>query len=170
MKEYKTMDELLKDIAGYENLYAVTEDGKVWSYRRKRFMKISNGNHGYQQVCLTDKNSNQRTLYIHQLVANAYLEPTKFNPDGTPMKTDPEINHKDANKSNNAVSNLEWCDRIYNLEQANKAKAVYCVELDKVFNSQIEAAKELNIYSTNISACCLGKQKTSGGYHWRYVE
>lgn len=169
MREYTPMTELLKDIPNYENLYAATRDGRVWSYRRNRFMKISNGNNGYKQLSMTDKFGNRKSVYLHQLIASTYIKLTPYNPDGTMMKTEPEINHINRDKSDNSVDNLEWCDHFYNLDQADFMRKVYCVELDTEFESAREAARFLNLSSSNILATCRGKQKTSGGYQWRYV-
>ena len=63
----------LRDIPGFEGKYAVTEDGQVWSYQSKKFMKIANGNNGYKQVCLTLDKNRSKNFYIHRLVALAYL-------------------------------------------------------------------------------------------------
>jgi hypothetical protein len=94
------------DIIGYEGLYAITSCGKVWSYKYKKFLKPGrcNDKNPYQKVYLYD-NYKRKICYVHQLVAQAYLE----NPYGYK-----EVNHKDENKLNNCVSNLEWCSRLYN--------------------------------------------------------
>ena len=64
--------------------------------------------------------------------------------------------------------------RAFTEEHRNKigksnSKMVYCIELDKIFESATEASRELGIQQQGISCCCLGKRKTAGGYHWRYV-
>lgn len=90
------------------------------------------------------------------------------------------MNHKDENKENNALPNLEWCDMTYNNnygsrnERAGKAiskalgKPVYCEELNRIFESATIAARELGLDNAHIGKCCKGKLKTTGGYHWRY--
>lgn len=86
----------MKDIKDYEGLYAVTEDGRIWSYRRKKFLKPIVVN-GYLQVHLYI-NGVKKVFYVHRLVALAYLpNPNNF----------PQVNHRDENKQNNDVSNLE---------------------------------------------------------------
>ena len=87
----------MKDIEGYEGLYAVTEDGQVWSYRSQKFLKpwIANG---YYQVTLS-KNGEKKKHKIHRLVAIIYIP----NPDNLR-----DVNHKDENKLNNCLDNLEW--------------------------------------------------------------
>ena len=156
----------MKDIKNYEGLYAITEDGRVWSYKSNKFMTPAQNN-GYLFVNLY-KEHKLKKAYIHRLVAEAYLP----NPDNLP-----EVNHKDENKANNALSNLEWCTRQYNNsygmrnERISKAlgKSVLCVELDRVFRSVIEAAKQLNINSSNIFRALSGGTEKAYGYHWRYV-
>lgn len=153
----------MKDIK--QGLYAITEDGQVWSYQSNRFLKLSDNGQGYLKVNLG--RGDQR--YIHRLVAEAFIP----NPFGYEF-----VNHKDENKSNNSVSNLEWCDRDYNNnygtrnERMAKAKRtpVYCIELDKVFEGVKIAGEELGICRSSIGKCCNGKQQTAGGYHWRYYD
>lgn len=147
-------------------MYAVTSCGKVYSYKSKKFLKPRKHSGGYLQVSLC-KNSKHKTYYIHRLVAEAYLP----NPEELP-----QVNHKDENKENNALPNLEWCDMTYNNnygsrnERAGKAlgKPVYCIELDKTFDSSHAAARELGLIQQSITKCCTGKYKTTGGFHFRY--
>ena len=122
----------MKDIKNYEGLYAVTSCGKVWSYRNNKFLKPGLVS-GYLQVVLADKGS--RAQYkVHRLVAEAYIP----NPKGLP-----QVNHKDENKLNNSVNNLEWMTAEENANYGTRSerignklgKPVYCVELDKVFDS-----------------------------------
>ena len=151
----------MKDIKNYEGLYAVTEDGRVWSYKKNKFLSPSSAN-GYLQVVLSKKGKH-KTYRIHRLVAEAYLE----NPNNLP-----EVNHKDENKGNNTVENLEWCTRDYNVNfgsHPKKRKPIYCVELDKIFIGARQAASELHISRANICSVVLGDRATAGGYHWRYV-
>lgn len=152
-------NEEIRDIKGYEGIYAVTSYGRVWSYRRNKFLKPADNGKGYLFVVLS-VNGQQKTQKIHRLVAQAFLA----NPDGLP-----QVNHKDENKDNNRVSNLEWCDNKYNVTYSI-GRAVRCIELNKVFNCSETAAKELHLAGGSIRRCCKGKQKTVGGYHWEYVE
>lgn len=156
------------DIKGYEGKYAVTSCGKVWSYKTKKFLKIDKNSKGYERVHLC-KNNVGKHLAIHKLVAIAYIP----NPDNLP-----QVNHKDENKENNEVSNLEWCDERYNTNyesarqrQADKVcKAIVCIETGRVFLSQIEAGKTLTVSHRHISDCCKNQRHTCGGYHWRYAS
>lgn len=154
----------MKDIQGFEGLYAITSCGKVWSYRSKKFLKSNINRHGYEYVVLS-VGSKRKTFTIHKLVAEAYIP----NPKGLQ-----QINHKDENKQHNYINNLEWCDANYNMNYGSRTqktrKRVYCVELDREFDGVRVAANELGMASTNISRACKNEQFTCRGYHWRYVE
>lgn len=161
----------MKDIKGYEGLYAITSCGKVWSYRSQKFLKPSIAGHGYCSVSLCN-NGKQKTFKIHRLVAEAYIS----NPNDLL-----EINHKDECKEHNYINNLEWCDRSHNVNygsRTNKAvKArfghglkIYCKELNRIFESQTAAAKELGLWQGNITKVCTGKAKTTGGYHFEFLK
>lgn len=154
----------MKDIKGYEGLYAITSCGKVWSYRSQKFLKPRNDKDGYLLVNLSN-NGQRKTFKVHRLVADAYI----------PNKEEKEtVNHKDENKQNNCVNNLEWLTRtennLYGTRIERTKKKVYCIELDKEYNSITEAAREFNLSMGNLSSCLKGRQKTFGGYHWRYAE
>ena len=156
----------MKDIKGFEGLYAIDEDGRVWSYITKKYLKPTLAR-GYLKITLY-KDGKRKDFYIHRLVCEAFIP----NPDNKP-----QVNHLDENKLNNSINNLEWCDAKYNMnygtriERAAKklSKPVYCVELDRVFKSGREAAEELGLNKSNICNCLKGKQKTHGGFHFKYA-
>ncbi len=87
----------MKDIKNYEKLYAITENGEVWSHRSNRFIKPAVDKDGYERICLV-KDRQKKNYYVHRLVAQTYLD----NPNNLP-----QVNHKDENKHNNTVENLE---------------------------------------------------------------
>lgn len=147
----------MKDIQGYEGMYAVTSCGKVYSYRNKKFLKPQRVG-GYLQVRLY-KDGEQKNYYIHRLVAEAYLP----NPEGFS-----QVNHKDENKENNALPNLEWCTNEYNNNYGSHSKPVFCIELNRTFTGARAAARELGLIQPSITKCCNGKLKTTGGFHFRY--
>ena len=103
------MQEVWKDIKGYEGLYQVSNLGQVKrlsnnKYTREKMLKPRKGKSGYLQVILSEK-GNIKSKYVHQLVASAFIP----NPNNYI-----EINHKDENKENNNFENLEWCTHKYN--------------------------------------------------------
>ena len=157
----------MKDIKGYEGLYAITSCGKVWSYKSKRFLKPRVVK-DYFKVTLY-KSGTGKEYFIHRLVAAAYID--------NPLDL-PDVNHKNERKADNYISNLEWishednCNYGTRNQRAGEAhrKPVYCAELDKVFESQSAAAAELGINIGSINSCLKGRYKTAGGYHWSYYN
>lgn len=107
------MDEVWKDIAGYEGLYQVSNLGRVKSFRgsakfgkpEELVLKPSLINSGYHVVTLYSKNRKKHKFQVHRLVAETFID----NPAHLPC-----VNHKDENKLNNCVLNLEWCTYQYN--------------------------------------------------------
>ena len=109
------MSEEWRSVVGYEGLYEVSNTGQVRSldryvkgksYRLHKGKVLSPGKNsrGYLSAVLS-YNGKHKAITVHRLVAEAFLP----NPDNLP-----EINHKDEDKTNNSVDNLEWCDRSYN--------------------------------------------------------
>lgn len=156
----------MKDIKGYEGLYAVTSCGRVWSYKRQRFMNGSDNGHGYLFVYLR-KDGKSKMHKVHRLVAEAYLD----NPNNLPI-----VDHKDNNKYNNCADNLQWVTASENTSKdrvkgaPRKRVPILCVELNKVYPNQKAAAADIGINRQGIVNCLAGKQKTAGGYHWQRVE
>lgn len=109
----------MKPIKGYEGRYSVTKDGKIRSHpkrhgngglRNGRWLKPWLGNRGYLIINLR-KNGKRKMFTVHRLVALTHIP----NP-----KNKLEINHKDGNRLNNSVDNLEWCTRKENSDHAWK--------------------------------------------------
>jgi len=100
-----------KPVKNYEGLYEVSDDGRVRSTKRRgsagRELKPFNLK-GYRRVSLSFK-SKPIDYMVHRLVANAFIG----NPDNLP-----HVNHIDGDKSNNIVSNLEWCSHLQNMHHA----------------------------------------------------
>lgn len=149
----------MKDIKGYEGLYAITSCGRVWSYRSKKFLKPRKNNRGYLLVGLY-KEGKFKNFLIHRLVAEAYIP----NPRG--LET---VDHIDNNKEHNYIGNLQWMTHKDNILK-NHCKKIQCVETGQIFDSIAEAASSVNRAGTNISACLYGRQATCAGYHWKYVQ
>lgn len=97
-------------IPDFDGLYCITEDGKIWSCRRNKFLKPSLDKHGYHVIHLSKKGK-LFWFRVHRLVAQVFIE-NQYNK--------PEVNHKDGNKSNNSVNNLEWVTSSENKYHAFK--------------------------------------------------
>ena len=170
--------EVWKDINEY-NGYSVSNRGRVKSMRKgkERILKPGTLKCGYKYVILYDSKQGRKLLTIHRLVANAFIE----NKDNKPF-----VNHKDEDKTNNDVNNLEWCDNRYNtnygtrneklskrhLNRKDESKGI--CQYDKLGNfiqeypSAHEVQRKLGFYAQNIGKCCLGKRKTAYGYIWKF--
>lgn len=164
----------MRDIPGFEGRYAITSCGKVWSYRTKRFLKPYDDTHGYLKVDLR-KGDKRCQCKVHRLVAITYLP----NPDNLP-----QVNHKDENKQNNCLNNLEWCDAKYNNNYGTKVqRQVQSLvgdslievrkkdtnELIDYFISQSAAARELGISQCGISLA-IKRNGSAGGYRFRQIN
>jgi len=103
------MEEIWKDIPGYEGLYRVSNIGRVWSVYHSRILSNKKAGRGYLSIQLCKKGVKRR-FYIHRLVAGGFLP--------VPDKERCEINHKNLDKTNNCVSNLEWVTPSENFEHA----------------------------------------------------
>ena len=93
----------------YGGKYLVYDDGRIYSSKHKKFLTPDVEKLGYHQVTLFDENGRKNRIKVHRLVAMTYIE----NPDNLP-----QVNHKDGDKSNNSVSNLEWCTAYQNNKHA----------------------------------------------------
>lgn len=157
------------DIKGYEGLYAITSCGKVWSYRKQKFLAPNiNKKNGYMSVILS-VNKKQKRFYIHRLVAEAFIP----NQDNLP-----QINHKDENKKNNCVNNLEWTNAKENINYGSRSlkqgmtrgSIVVCLNNNQEYYSTHEAARQLNLSQSNVQRCCAGIYKQTHGYSFKYKE
>ena len=169
------MEEAWKDIEGYEGLYQISNLGNVKSLnynktKKEKILKPFINSDGYLLVKLC-KNKTIKCLSVHSLVAKSFIE----NPNNYPC-----INHKDECKTNNVVSNLEWCTNKYNINYGtgnerraeSRSKKVYQYtkegELIAVWKSTNECGR--NGYNQcSVSKCCSGNLKTHKGYIWRYL-
>lgn len=100
----------MKDIPGWENLYACTTDGRIWSHRSKKFLTPSKSKRGYLHVTFT-RDGKRYDYRVHRLVATTYLDN---------HENKEQVNHIDGDKLNNYLSNLEWVTPEENIEHAKK--------------------------------------------------
>lgn len=174
-------------VPGYPD-YLIETDGRIYSTISNIWLKPSIGNNGYYGVELRNAKGRKR-LNIHRLVALAFIP----NPENYPV-----VNHKDENKLNNDVSNLEWCTSQYNLTygtaterrvaNTDYTKPIYREIAIKngrkvsrpiarytksgqyidSFKSIRDAVRQLELTSNHISDCASGKRASSNGYVWKY--
>lgn len=194
------MEEVWRDVFGYEGLYQVSNFGRVRSVDRLvvhgnhlklvkgRILKMRLAGRGYYVVQLS-KNGNVLPFNVHRLVGKTFL---------ANQNNLPQINHKDECKTNNFVwvnpdgsvdelkSNLEWCTHNYNLNygshnknlsehrKGKNTKPVLQLTTDgmlvKEWASITEAAKENDLYIQNICGVLHGRQVTCGGFIWKYKK
>jgi hypothetical protein len=165
--------EVWKDICGYEGLYQVSNMGRVkrlFKDGKDRVLRGKKDKDGYIEVILSGKPI-KKYCRLHRLVAEAFIP----NPFGKA-----EINHKDRDKQNNVVSNLEWVTASENVRHTfltgrkiHKSPVIqYDLNMEAVaiWDSIKDACQKLKVKSSNVSACCNGRLKTVGGFIWRYKE
>ena len=161
-------DEVWCPIKGFEGLYEVSDQGRVRSLKfgKERILKPVRTPKGYLQVSLY-KNGKMKPIRIHRLVAQTFIP----NPDNLP-----EVNHKDENKENNSVHNLEWCDSKYNnnygtrTDRCSKPVLQFTKsgEFVKEWKSAMDVERNLGYFHNNISYCCTGRYKSAYGFIWKY--
>lgn len=172
-------EKMWKEIPGTDGKYLISTDGEVMAISRRvkfgnvfRWAKTNirtarKKENGYLELEILGKHH-----YIHRLVAEAFIP----NPDNLPC-----INHKDENKENNSVENLEWCDYSYNANYGTRTKrakekqfgdrfVVINLDTGEVYKTPKDASRATGIHNDSISRVCKGKSKTAGGYRWRYLN
>ncbi len=165
----------MKDIPGYEGLYKATVCGLVFSCRRKKFLAPDSFG-PYYMVTLSVKGVGKKKK-VSRIIAQTFLD----NPDNLPV-----VNHKDGNKRNNSVNNLEWCTMKHNnihayetgLKVLPKGKddkrSMPVLQFDRQGNfiKEYEGAKaagrETGLNQGNITNACNGYQPTAYGFIWKY--
>jgi hypothetical protein len=164
------MKEIWKDIPNYEGLYQVSNLGNVRNVKRNKIKSININNRGYKLVWLNKNNKGTNAL-VHRLVAQAFI------PN---INNLPQVNHKDENKLNNKVENLEWCTQKYNNSYGTRVKRMSETKMHKVkqfdkegnfikeWNSAYDIENELNILAMNVRSVCHKTRKTAGGFKWTY--
>lgn len=177
-------NERWKDVEGYEGKYQISNFGNVKSI--SRHIRLQNGvlmklpnkilktmdRNGYRMVNLF-MDGKTKSVNVHRLVALSFIP----NPNNLPF-----VNHKDEVRSNNNVSNLEWCSCKYNLNYGTSTERRSQKRMKKLLQLSIDgillkkwdglalASRETGYNFKNISQCCLGKRKTANGFIWRYED
>lgn len=168
-------EEIWKDITGCEGLYKISNYGRVLSLNfnhtnKEKLRKLTTDVAGYKVVCLR-KNGFKENKKVHRLVMEHFVE----NVNSLPI-----INHKDEDKTNNNVDNLEWCDCKYNINYGNgifkrsikSRKPV--IQFDKNGNfikrwdSALIAEQEMGYCNSHINQCCNGKRKYHKNSIWKF--
>ena len=174
------MDEIWKPIEGYEGRYEISNFGRVKSFAQDRkHGKIKTGNptfKGYLSIVLYDAMGRKKYFPVHRLVADAFLD----NPDSLE-----QVNHRDEDKTNNFVGNLEWCSNGYNhnygtrnerVGEANRccettSLKVYSVDESgqiEFFDSIGEAERQTGCSHSNIVRTLKGRTSHCGNRQWFY--
>ena len=182
------IEEIWKDVDGYEGLYMISDIGRVKSLDynhtgEEKILKLSKDKSGYLIVGLW-KNGSRKWFKVHRLVATAFID----NPDNKPC-----IDHINTVRTDNRVENLRWCTakennnnpisrkRLFdNSPVVGKigkdnfnSKAVCQYNLDdkliRKWDCIMDVERELGFSNSHISKCCLGKRKTAHGFVWKYA-
>lgn len=171
------MKEVWKPVPGYEELYLISNTGRLKSldritnyrlpgftvHKKGRILKPNLKNTGYYEYALS-KNKQIKWVRAHRLVALAFIpNPNNYN----------VINHINEDKTDNRVENLEWCSSKYNIECYHKNRTlIYQYNktgiLMKKWNSIVEAASSVQGDKTGVQHCCRGELKTYKNYIWSY--
>lgn len=167
-----------RKIAG-ANGYSVSRDGRIRNDTTGHELKPFGSKDKYLGVRLGRKNY----CRVHRIVAETFIP----NPSNKP-----QVNHRDGNKRNNCVENLEWCSiaenqrhrfdvlkkgfteqkmkTITELAATKNRKKIKCNETGNVYKSVAEASKVTGVNRSSIAFCAHGKYKQAGGMHWSFVQ
>ena len=175
------MYEVFMPIENYEDTYAVSNLGRVKNIKTGKILKEFKNNKGYMLVHLY-KNGIEKKYLVHRLVLNTF--------QANPRKCS-DVNHRNEDKTDNRLNNLEWISHKDNCNFGTRNKRfaatkkangdyekiakkisipVYCITNNTVYKSAHEAARQLNISQSSITACCKGQYKQIKGYKFEYYN
>jgi hypothetical protein len=172
----------MREIKGYEGIYAIDKASTIYNIQTGEIKHPTVGNHGYHSIDLY-RNGKRKTLLVHRLMAETFI------PNPISKRT---VNHKDGNKLNNVLSNLEWATysennkhsfdklgrkaymagRFGKLNHNSKPILMYSKNGDLLqrYDSIMDAERNVGILNNSIVNCLKQKSKTAGGYKWRYAQ
>ena len=151
--------------------YDVFDDGRIWSYISKKFLKPQTRKDGYQRVWLSDNEGKIKCYFVHRIVYEAV--------SGKPIPDGMQVNHINECKTDNRFENLNLMTPKENMnfgtgiirgtkKRSKKVGAFKDGKLVLEFNSTQEAGRQ-GFSQSNISECCNGKLKTHKGFQWKYI-
>lgn len=170
------MEEIYKDIVGYEGIYKISNLSNIYSLRTNKILKQYIHTNGYKYIGLR-KNSNDKNaqmFMIHRLIAITFLP----NSNNYPV-----VDHIDGNKLNNNLNNLRWLSysdnvrngHINNKNYNNKKKEVYKLDMNDNILEKYDSVKDAVLknnftFNASIIECCKNKKESFNGYKWKYVN
>ena len=153
-------------IKGYEE-YLISKEGKIYSPKTHKLLGIRDrGGYLAFTVCVNNK---RKDLFLHRALAVTFIP----NPENLPF-----INHKDGNKHNNVLNNLEWCTGSQNVQHAYDTGLRKCKKVGQYKNGVLikeyincmEASKAMKLNYASIWYVLNGRNKNAGGYEWKYIK
>ena len=170
-ESYSFSKKYWKDINGYDGIYQINSDGQILSLNTNKVLKPHSDKDGYLLINLY-KHKVSKSFKVHRLVADHFIDTEKKE----------TVNHKDGNKKNNKVDNLEWASRSENNKHAfdnglKTQKADYLKKTVMITKGEIsmffESVKDCSVYlncdNSFVAKVARGKQKTCKGYEIKYI-
>lgn len=163
-------------LEGYSGYEIFPETGKVWSYRKNRYLNCYHHRSGYINLYLYDDKGGRKLWRLHRLIWEVV---------NGEIPKDKEINHLDENKENNAISNLSLVSHLENMEWGTRIERITAKNVNGkcskplvafndneliYFPSLMEAKRQGFKSAGNISQCCKGRINKCYNYEWKYFD